>query len=180
MKKFVILTLSAALMVLLGCEKTKNDVNKATEFDINYSSTFTVPSASLNITAPADFTTPDISTQYAARFAENSTTKDLIEEIKMRKFQISNTSGGNLDFLNSVTIYLKSSGLGDVQVASKSNIPKGSTTVAADLEDVNIKEYIFKDKIQFRVTVSITSGNGLTTEQNVKVEQTMHVKGKRL
>jgi hypothetical protein len=179
MKNAAITLVSVLLLGLGACQKTKEDVNKATEFDINYSTQVTVPSTSLNITAPADFTSPEIPTESSAKFADNSTTKDLIDEIKVSKLLISNPSG-NLDFLNSMTIYLKTSGMGDVKIASKSNIPKGSTSVLADLDDVNIKDYIFKDKIQFRVTVNITTGNGLNTEQKLKVDQTLHVKGKRL
>jgi hypothetical protein len=179
MKNAAITLVSVLLLGLSACQKTKDDINEATEFDMTYSTQVAIPSTSLNITAPADFTSPEIPTESSAKFAANSTTKDLIEEIKMSKLEISNPSG-NLDFLNSMTIYLKTTDLGDVKVASKSNIPKGSTSVLADLENVNIKEYIFRDKIQFRVTVNITTGNGLNTEQKLKVDQTLHVKGKKL
>src|SRR5688500_12054758 len=105
MKNAAITLVSVLMLGLCACEKTKEDINKATEFDINYSTQVSIPSTSLNITAPADFTSPEIPTESAAKFADNSTTKDLIDEIKLSKLQISNPSG-NLDFLNSMTIYL--------------------------------------------------------------------------
>jgi hypothetical protein len=172
--------LVAALIVLgiTSCKKTKDDINKATEFDMTYASEFTIPSSpSYTATTPVDFNSPDIPTQSSSKFAAEETTKDLIEEIKLTKFTISNPSG-NLNFVSSIAIYIKTSGLGDVLVASKSNIPQNVSSVSADLTGANIKEFIFKDKIQFRVTATITSG--LSTEQKLKIDETVHVKGKRI
>lgn len=171
-----------AVTVVLGfssCQKTKDEVNKATEFDMNYSTEFTIPSTSLTITQPIDFNTPEIPTQSSSRFTSESTTQDLIEEIKMTKFTISN-SAGNLNYLKSLTIYLKTSNLGDILIATKSNIPENVSSVEADLQNVNIKQYIFKDKIQFKVNVTIMTGTGASGDQKLKMSQTIHVKGKRI
>ena len=188
MKKAAILLI--AVLVLAGitsCQKTKDDVNKATEFDMSYSTEFTIPSTTLtppggsstSTTQPIDFNTPDISTASASRFTSESTTKDLISEIKMTKFNISNP-GGNLNYLKSMSIYLKTTDLGDVLVATKTNIPQNISSLDADLGDVNIKEYIFKDKIQFRINVVLITGTGSSGDQKLKTSQTMHVKGKKI
>jgi hypothetical protein len=177
-KAIKLLTALLVFITISSCQKTKDDINKATEFDMNYSTDVSIPSSpSYTVTTPVDFTTPEISTQSSSKFAAEETTKDLIEEIKMTKFVISNP-GSNLNFLKSISIYIKTSGLGDVLVASKSNIPDNTETVSADLSGANIKEFIFKDKIQFKVTATITSG--LSAEQKLKIEQTVHVKGKRI
>jgi|GEM_PF-938761 len=179
-----------AVLVLAGitsCEKTKSDINKATEFDLNYATEFAIPSTTLtapggtpsSTTQPIDFNTPDISTASASRFTSESTTKDLITEIKLTKFNIANPSG-NLNFLKTMSIYLKTTDLGDVLVATKSNFPANSTSIDADLVDVNIKEYIFKDKIQFRVNVVLITGTAASGDQKLKISQTMHVKGKKI
>jgi hypothetical protein len=97
----------------------------------------------------------------------------------MTKFNISNPDG-NLNYLHSLSIYLKTSNLGDILVATKSNIPQNISSVEADLEDVNIKEYIFKDKIQFRISVSLVTGKDAGGDQKLKTEQTVHVKGKKI
>jgi len=176
-----------AVLVFAGitsCQKTKNDINKATEFDMSYTTgDITIPSSTL--TTPAgttqaiDFNTPDISTASASRFTSESTTQDLIDEIKMTKFNISNSSG-NLNFIKSISIYIKTSGLGDILVASKTSIPQNVSTVDADLTSVNIKQYLFKDKIQFRVSATLIAGTGASGDQKLKTSQTMHVKGKRI
>lgn len=170
-----------AVLVFTGisaCQKTKDEVNKATEFDMNYTTEVTIPSSpNYTVTTPVDFNTPEIPTESSNRFVSEETTKDLIEEIKMTKFNISNPAG-NLNFLKSISIYIKTTGLGDVLVASKSNIPDNTSSVSADLSGANIKEYIFKDKIQFRVNVTITTGQ--SGEQKLKIAETVRVKGKRI
>ena len=177
-----------AVLVFAGitsCQKTKDEVNKATEFDMNYSTgDITVPSSTLTTvvsgsTQTVEFNTPEISTASTSRFTSESTTQDLIDEIKMTKFNVSN-SNGNLNFLKSINIYIKTSGLGDVLVATKTVVPQNVSSFNADLTDVNIKHYIFKDKIQFKVSVVLMAGSGASGDQKLKTSQTMRVKGKRI
>lgn len=177
-----------AVLVFAGitsCQKTKNEINKTTEFDMNYSTgDITVPSSTLaavvsGTTQTVEFNTVEISTASSSKFTSESTTQDLIEEIKMTKFTISNSSG-NLNFLRSIDIYIKTSGLGDVLIATKAVVPQNVSSVNADLTDVNIKQHIFKDKIQFKVRATLLTGSGASGEQKLKTSQTMHVKGKRI
>jgi hypothetical protein len=177
MRKIVNAFLVPLVVLGLSCEKTKDDINEATEFDISYSSQVSIPSTSISVTAPAEFSTPEISTQSASRFASENTTKDLIDEITVSKFNISNPNG-NLDYLKSITVYIQADNMGDVQIAAKSNIPAGTTSVAADLSGANIKDFIVKDKIKFKVKVTISTG--LTANQTLKVDVTVKVKGKKI
>lgn len=154
----------------LSCKK-----NKATEFDINYTTTLTVPSTSITVNVPADFNTPDINTDSKNKFVSEKTVQSLVDEIKMTKFDLS-VANGNLNFVKSLNIYLKTSGLGDILIATKTAIPQNVASFGMDLQDVNIKEYIFNDKIQFRVTLTIQTG--LTATQQLKMDQTVHVKAK--
>lgn len=163
--KITILALIIGLNV--SCKK------KPVEFDINYTNTVTIPATAVSINVPADFDSPEISTDSKNKFSSHNTARELIDEIKMTKFDLS-VANGNLDFLKSLKIYLKTSELGDILIASKTNIPQGVTSLAMDLQDVNIKEYIFKDKIQFRVNVTIKTG--MTDTQQIKMDQTVHVK----
>lgn len=179
MKKLAaVLTFSVLLSGLFSCEKAKDDINDATEFDMNYSLDVPIPSnTNYTVTTPVDVSTPEISTGSAGRFSSEKTTKDLISEIKLTKFNISNSSG-NLNFLKEISIYLKTSGKGETLVARKKDIPANTSSISADLQDVNIKDYISSEKIQFRLNLTITSG--LSNDQNLKIEQTIHVKGKKI
>ena len=175
MKKTAVLLLCSLLIIGIGsCTKTKKAVDELTEFDINYTTNLNIPSTSFTtVTTPVDITTPNIPTASSSKFTSEKTTQDLVSEIKMTKFNIS-TTGSNLDFLKSVSIYIKSATQGELLVATKSNIPAGTTATSADLQNVNIKEYIFKDNIQFRVSFLFQTGSA--GAQNLKLDQTVHVK----
>jgi hypothetical protein len=178
MKKTILaLVLVSGLAILWACQKTKDQVNEATEFTIDYSTTLSLPASSVIVNSPVDFSTPDIPTTSSTRFASEKTTKELIDEIVLSKFNIS-TTGANLNFLKSLTISIKASGLPDLAVASKTLIPSGVTSVSADLTNTNIKEYIFKDNIQFKLSVTVSTS--LSATQDLKLDQSVTVKGKKI
>ena len=160
----------------LSCKK----INKLTQFDINYSNTVTAPAATYTASVPADtlsapveFDTQQIPTQSADKFNAAGTSKKLIDEIKLTKFNIS-VSSGNLNSLRSIAVYFKSATLGDVLIAKKSNIPAGSTSIETEVQDVNIKEYIFADNMQFRIVARMSVAS--RTEQELTLSETLHVK----
>jgi hypothetical protein len=180
MKKIISFSFITTLLVF-GVSCKKEEAAKLTEFDINYSTNLTIPSVSMTVSNPSltpttvEFTTPNVPTQQAAKFSAEGTAQSLIDQIKMTKFDISvSGSGANLDFLKSLTVYIKASGLGEQIVATKTNIPSGITSVAMELQDLNIKDYIFKDNIQFRV-VAIFDETA-ATDQVLKMDETVHVK----
>lgn len=173
MKRIGILISAACLFAFGSCKK----VNEATEFDIDYTSNVSVPAAQIIIGVPVDFESPDFETGVADRFASEKTTRELVDEIVLTKFNITALSG-NLDYIKSISVYIKAEGLSDVLIATKSNIPAGSTSIAADMTGANIKEHVFKDKVRFRAT--ITTNPGITQDQTLKMDQTVRVKGKKL
>jgi hypothetical protein len=175
MKHLLLLPLCALVLSMgSGCRK----VNEATEFDIQYATTVNVPKGSVKIDTTVDFTTPEVPTESSSYFANNQTAEDLIEEVALTRFVITSQSGGNLDYLKSLSVYIKAPNLNDLLVATKSNIPPGTTSFSADMTGANIREHLFKDKIQFRLSVTVKS---LPPEdQTLKLEQTVHVKGKKI
>jgi hypothetical protein len=168
----------------LSCKK--KEVDKSIDFNIDYTTNLTIPSASMTISnpsvtpTPVEFTTPNVPTQQATKFSEAGTSQNLIDKIVMTRFNLSaigtGTNTANLDYLNSLTIYIKAAGLSEAMIASKSNIPNGISSLAMDLQDVNIKEYIFKDNIQFRV--SATFDATATSNQTLKMDETVTVSAK--
>lgn len=187
MKKILSFSFIIVLFVFsLSCKK--KEVDKSVDFNIDYTNNLTIPSASMTISnpsvtpTPVEFTTPNIPTQQATKFSEAGTSQNLIDKIVMTKFNISATSSGtttaNLDYLNSITIYIKAAGLADAMIASKSNIPNGISSIAMDLQDVNIKEYIFKDNIQFRILATFDATT--PANQTLKLDETLRVSAKLL
>ena len=177
MKK-IILSFAMAVLFIGINSCTKKQIDQLTEFDIAYSNNIIVPATTLNntvsATAPIDIKTPDIPTNSSSNFSSNKTTSDLISEIKMKSLSISVPSG-NLDFLKSVSIYINATGLSEALVATKSVIPSGQTSVAMDMGDVNIKDYIKKDNISFRVSGTVQTGTGQLA-QTIKLDEVVHVK----
>lgn len=180
MKKIISFSFMTALLVF-GVSCKKEEAAKLTEFDISYSTNLTIPSASMTVSNPSltpttvEFTTPNVPTQQATKFSAEGTAKNLIDQIKMTKFDISvSGAGANLDFLKSLTVYIKASSVGEQMVATKTNIPSSVTSVAMDLQDVNIKDYIFQDNIQFRVVATFDAT--AATDQVLKMDETVHVK----
>jgi hypothetical protein len=163
-----------------GFSCKKKDVDKLTEFDINYSTNLTIPSASITVTTPTtsvEFTTPNVPTQQSTKFSAEGTAQNLIDQIKMTKFDISAVSSGttsvNLDYLKSLTVYIKAAGVGEQMIATKTSIPTGATSLSMDLQDVNIKNYIFQDNIQFRVLAIFDAS--AATDQILKMDETVHI-----
>jgi hypothetical protein len=177
--KYLISGISFATIVLFSfsCIKAKEKVNEATEFSMDYSTEVAIPSTSVNLTGPAEFTSPDVQTLSGARFITEGTTQALVDEIVMTKFNVSNPAG-NLDYLKSFSISIVADNLSDILIASKANIPAGSTSVAADLSSVNIKNHIFKDKVRFKVSVTVNTV--LAADQRIKIDQSVKVKAKKI
>ena len=96
-----------------------------------------------------------------------------MHEISSYTIPISVAKVSNLDFLKSLTVYIKASNVGEQMIATKTNIPSGITSVAMDLQDTNIKDFIFQDNIQFRV-VAIFDATA-ATDQVLKMDETVHV-----
>jgi hypothetical protein len=171
MKKTISIIAILALVVGINVSCKK----KPTEFDIDYTNTVTIPASSITVNVPANFESPEIPTESKEKFSSKKTLKDYVEEIKMTRFNLS-VDNGNLDFLKSLSIYIKASNQPDVLVATKTVIPQGVSSFAMDLEDLNIKEYIFNETIKFKVNVTIQSGMANTAQ--LKMDQTVHVKAK--
>ena len=175
-KKSISLFLLVCLNFFLGCKK----IDELTEFDLEYSTEITIPASGLSINQPITLNTPEIPTNGSSKFTENNTTKNLIDEIKLTRFNISvvTPSGANLDFMNSLEIFIAAGNISETMFAKKVPVPPGSAFVSMDLEGQNLKDYIFEDK--FKMRLRLVPDQVLSADVKIKIDQTMHVKGKRL
>lgn len=141
------------VMVVLGCSMTSCDLDQYTQFDMDFTSSVTVP-ASSGINLPFNLFTPEVTTNSEATFGSNNTNKDLLEEVKLTQMTMTITSPNDqrFDFLNEIRIFIDADGLSEIEIAFKENIPE---TIGTELElDVNgndIQEYLKKDKFKLRV-----------------------------
>lgn len=180
MKKSILLFLSS--LIILGfnsCDKAKEKIDELTEFDIALptasadlpAATFTAPSVNLNQAIVIN--TPEIPTNSSSEYSKNKTTFDLVSEIKMVKLNVK--TDGNLDFMKSIEVFIKA-GSDEKRIAKKDVIPAGTADLALDLDDVNIKDYISKEKISFKISVMPDANKLPKTAQTLKIDGTAHVK----
>jgi hypothetical protein len=160
------------LMIFSSCKKTKDKVDEFTQFDLSYSTNFSVPSSSTT-----NFSTPNIATNTGSSYPNNKTTYELVDEVKLTKFNVV-ASAGNFDYLKSLTIFMQADGLPESQIATISNIPTGVSNFDMTLNDVNLKDYFAKTNFKMRVNVVIDGA--ISVDQNMKLNQTLHVVAKIL
>lgn len=177
MKKITSVAVLAVTAILLWSCNAKKTINDATTFTIDYSIEVDVPANSVDTTGTKSYTTPDVPTTSAARYVTEGTAPNLIDKITITKLAFTNTKG-NLDFIKSISISMQASGLPDVVVATKSNIPAGLSTVSCELGSDNIKDYIAKDNFKLKATLSFESNQ--STDAKIRMDQSVKVEGKKL
>src|SRR6478609_9463418 len=172
MKKQVALFLSISLAIA-GCK----DIDKLTQFNMEFNESVVIPS-STGINLPFNIMTPDVETNSASTFSTKKTRKDLVDEIKLTKLDLTVTSpsNANFNFLKSVTIYISASGLPEVKIASKETVPTNITTLQLDVVDVDLKEYIKADKFSLRLNT--VTDELLASDYTVNTHSTFFVKAK--
>ncbi|MBT9188204.1 hypothetical protein [Zobellia russellii] len=174
MRKFLlILTVFATLT---SCDK----LDELTKFDLDYNSQVTIPS-SAGIDLPFDMFTPDMETNSDSQFEVNDTRKDLIEEIKLTKLELEITSPDDSDFsfLESIEIYISAEGLDEIMIASKEEVDENIGDVLdVDVIDVDLKEYIKKDK--FNLRLNTVTDELISMDHEIDVNSTFFVDAKIL
>lgn len=168
--------LLGALFLLYGCKKA----NKLTQFDINYTTTVTIPS-STGINTPFNLTSPDIETNSDSKFQINSTRKDKVESISLKQLELAvklpNT--GNFDFLKSIEVYINADDIQEQKIAWKEDIPNGSgKNIRLDVSGTDLKPYILKE--DFGLRIRTITDEVITSDYKLEVNSTFLVDAKIL
>lgn len=182
-KAFTFLFAGLVALGIISCQKTKDDVNELTEFDASYSAKINAPAlgadtaVGLPIDTTVTITSPKIQTDIASKASSAKTAVSLIDEVKFTEFKLS-TAGSNLNFLKELSVFLITDGA-DLSVAKITDIPANATSVSAVLDNVNIKNQLIKDQMQFKI---ITGFNSVpdSAQSKLTMDITVHVKGKKL
>ena len=133
-------------VLLSGCEKL-------TQFNIDYTSSTTVPS-STGVSLPLNVLTPDITTNSESEFENNNTNKNLVDKISLSKMTLTvhDPNNGNFGFLKSIDIYINAEGLSEKKIAWNNNIDSAAgKTIDLTSSSDELKEYIKADKFTLRV-----------------------------
>lgn len=132
-----------------SCETLKD----LTRFELDFNTSTTIP-ASTGINLPFNVFTPDIENNSESDFAANKTSKDLVEQVKLKtlKLTVQSPSNGDFGFLKSINVYLAADDLPEIKIAWKENVP---TTAGKELEldvsDADMQDYIKKDSFKLKL-----------------------------
>jgi hypothetical protein len=176
MKNKIIFVLIAATMGLVAC----NALKKLTQFRVNYSSNFTIPSSIL-INVPLDILSPEMQTNISEELENNNSNKDLIESVKLEEMRLTVTSpsGQDFSFLKDIRLFISADALPEKQVAYKENIADNvGSEIVMDIIDEELKEYLKKDKVTLRAVA--TTDKLITQNVNVSIANRFFVDAKIL
>jgi hypothetical protein len=150
----------AAIAILAGCTKLDDleklaDINK----DMDYSQTVDVnglPDGAPSLPpggVSQDLPKFAVETKSKQFIEENNTSAEYLKHVKLKKFvaSVAKPDGKNFEFMDTIRIYLSAPGLPEILAAHKYGIPKGLKEVSLDCDTTNLKEYILKDSVFFRV-----------------------------
>jgi hypothetical protein len=156
------------------------EVNKLTQFNMNYSDEITIP-ATLGIDLPIDIWTPDIPTNSSSTFESNNTHKDLIQQIILKKMILTITSPeeSTWDFLKEIEIYISAEGLEKKKIAWMDEIPQtGLKSIDLTVSTEDLKEYIKKD--EYKLETKTVTRQLVSHDTKVEIKSTFFVDAKIL
>ncbi len=130
---------------------------------------------------PFNVFTPDITTNSESSFANNNTRKDLIQDVRLKQLTLTITSpsSGNFKFLKSIGLYLSADGLQEIKIAGKENISDNvGNTLDLDIIDIDLKEYIKKDK--YKVRLNTVTDELISQDHQIEIYSVFRVDAKIL
>lgn len=148
---FVIIAMLFAGMLLFGTTSCKKFLPKEVNFDMN-GADIRVTVLPQSQTGNLKLTEKDVNINIDSAIDAN--TKDIysLKSAKLLSAQVDvMTQGQNLDAVENIYFYADHSDVGKRRVAYKDNIPKGSTYLSLDLDDVNLADYLRKHPFKFMV-----------------------------
>ncbi len=133
------------------------------------------------IDLPLDIVTPEMQTNISQELENNNSNKEQIESVKLEEMllTVASPAGQDFSFLKNIRLYISADGLGEKEIANKDNIPENvGSEMKMDIINVELKEYLKKDKISFRVAA--TTDKAITQNINVNVANRFFVDAKIL
>lgn len=172
MKKLILSAALTPLLVFTSCDELSQKL--AINFDVPYSSDATVDELPGNPTIPSTgmkltlFTT-DQETKSQEYIKQYNTSSELLQEAKIKDLhlEMKAPSGQNFDMVDSLWVYLSATNKAEVLAAHKFAIPRNTTKIDFNLEDLNMKEYFLQERIQLRVEGHFYNGVAAGTVLNI-------------
>lgn len=173
MKKVVgIIVILAIAFHFSSCKKVIEDL---LTFNIDYSCSFTVPSA-IGINTPFNVPTPPVQTNATQKFQNNGTSKDKVKNIVLKKLTltITNPSQANFSMFKSIKLYISASGQPKKLLAESGEISTsaGKTLMLTPNSD-NLDNYVKQD--EFEVEAEVVMRKAPLYEIDFRADMTFQV-----
>jgi hypothetical protein len=175
MNKSLTLLAFSFLVLCFACKKKTKELTNVNE-DIPYSEEIEFPFGSgtgipLLIGIPVTFDTV-LLTNYQTYLAQYNTSASKVIHVKMKSLsmQVTAPPTQNLDFIDTVRVYVFGPNLPLKLVAYKYPVPNGIQTVVMDVVDENIKDYFLQDTLHVRLTGFINALPGGGTKVKLNTE----------
>lgn len=147
-------------------------------FKVDHSVDVVIPSQ-VGVNLPFNINSPEVETNSEATFASEGTSTKHVRSIQMEelKFSIVSPSSANFDFLNEIEVFISATGMSEVRVAYKTDIPETNLkSFFCDIEEVNLKDYISKENFSLRVRT--VTDQMIFQDIQVRIDQKYKVRAK--
>ena len=174
MKKNGIIILVGMLTVgvlFSSCKKPKIEVDFNMEVaDIYFSIDPTTQTGDL------DLATTTFDTELQKKLDENKASIDDVQSISINGVELImiNPGNQNFDILEKAYTYLSVPGLSETRIAYKESVPDGVTAITLDTDAANLKDYLRKNEITFRVAGFTSAPN--TVRDSLQARLTFKIK----
>lgn len=174
-------TLIFAVSIIVFClTNSCKKIDELTKFNMDYNATVVIPSTSV-VSLPFNVFSPSVSSNAESTFEVNDTRKDLIEEILLKKMQLTvqSPNGGDFGFLESIEIFIDAQDLNELKIAWYDNVPANQgATLDVFTTDADLKEYIKKDN--FTLRVNTVTDESITSDYEINIYSQFFVDAKIL
>lgn len=141
--------------ILLSTSACKKVIEDLLTFNIDYSSSFTVPSA-IGVNTPFNVPAPSVQTNASQKFQNNGTSKDKVKNIILKKptLTITDPSQANFSMFKSIKLYISASGQPKKLLAESGEISTsaGKTLTLTPTSD-NLDNYVKQDEFEVEAEV---------------------------
>jgi hypothetical protein len=165
MKKYLLLAPLAALLLLAGCKK----IQQLLTFYIDQSVSVQIPATPL-VGQVVSLTPLTVTNTSEDTFRNNGTNADLVKDVSLDKLSLTITdpSGQNFDFLNSIEIFIGTNANDQVQLAHLHQVPRGVSTIQLESSRAKLDAYLKAPS--YTLSTRVTTGQALTRNVTMRAD----------
>ena len=174
--RIISIWLIAISWISVGCSQ----IDKLTQFSLDYDETFVIPSV-IGLNLPFNIVTPSIKTNSTEIFEINDTRKNLVEEVLLEKLALNiiDPADADFSFLESIEIYISAEGLEEVLVAWRYDIEDSvGSTIILETSGDDLAPYIILDEFSLKFTTVIDKI--ILSDHTIEVQSSFFVDAKIL